>query len=296
MSDFILAFSFFAFIEALYLLITGITVKGVSYWEKSRGHNHGNGYLIGVILLLISLVLDSMLLIRRKGRSIKSWDLTHQEFYSWYMPIIWFFIAVIVCACLACLYLSIMADTPAEHTEPRADLGVVSFSNDRLNFKEKFEKWGMLEKVLLFYALVIIALIAIVVAVVVIAIITALISFFGTSFIREITYLWVFIGALVLSLILIMKGMIHWEKSKYRSVRYSYLAGATYLLITMIFTFNLLVYRESIIGTPSKYWLSVHWLFLPSYWIIFSMIVSSYLVWLFYKEVTKKRDFLVSDD
>ncbi len=278
----LMVFSFWALIEVMGLLYLVLIVKGIGLWEKSKNHSTHNAYLVGIMFLLYTLVMDTILLLARKSGSIVAWDLTNWTHYSWYMPIFWFYIATLASAYMACLYLSPTYNFSIKDTRHNSGSNRGIFSTN----PRKVALLGILAGILALW-LTIVALVG-------------FISYRSPFTLIESINLWVFAGALVLSLFLIFNGTAKWEKSKNDSVRYAYLVSAIYLLLTIIIAFNALKFRGSLPSefirlkksdhTPLEYWLSIRLLFIPTYWIIFAVIVCIFLLLLFYKTSIKNKE------
>ncbi len=278
----IMVFSFWAFIEVIGLLYLVLIVKGIGLWEKSKNHSIHNAYLAGIVFLLYTQVMDTILLLARKSGSIIAWDLMNWTHYSWYMPIFWFYTAILASAYMACLYLSPTHNFSIKDTRQNSGSDEIKIPTDL----RKVAFLGILAGIFALW-LTIVALVG-------------FISYPSPSIVIESLNMWISTGFLVFSFFLIFNGIATWEKSKNDSVRYVYLVGAIYLLLTIIIAFNALLFRGSLPSefirltksdlTPLEYELSIRLLFISTYWIIFAVMVCIYLLLLFYKASIKNKE------
>ncbi|MFX0208733.1 MAG: hypothetical protein ACFFDT_22315 [Candidatus Hodarchaeota archaeon] len=107
MTTLLIVVSFWIFQVVLGLMLLIIAVKGIAFWEKSHNRQVNNAYLAGIMFLLLSLVPTIILLIRRKERVIHMWNFTDWTHYSWFMPIIWYYFAILTCTCLGLRYIQV---------------------------------------------------------------------------------------------------------------------------------------------------------------------------------------------
>ena len=201
----LIAFLIWLFVNSLSILLVVLVVKGFIHWENSKNHPIGNAYLTGIVFLLPALYLYTILLLRRKEREFSVWHVWHLlddwTSFTWYIPVLWFYIATIVCASLVSLYFSTITESLTE------------------NLKRIVGVWGLAG----FLGLSVIFILEILLE-----------SSFGLLFLKDITYLWCCLGILILTLILIVKTVAHWGKLRNRPISYSYIVGIMYLVIITI--------------------------------------------------------------
>ena len=183
LDEVLMTFSFWAFIEVMGLLYLVLIVKGIGLWEKSKNHSVHYAYLAGIVFLLYTLVMDTILLLARKSGSIIAWDLTNQYHCTWYMPIFWFYITIIASAYMACLYLSPTHNFSIKDIRKNSELNESEISTNL----RKVAFLGILAGILALW-LTIIALIV-------------LISYRSPSIVIESLVIWISTLFLVLSLI-----------------------------------------------------------------------------------------------
>ena len=212
-------FTYWASIEGPALLWLVLIIYGTALWERYRGKPVHNAYLVGIGFLLVTLALDTILLMRRKSIGIlRPWSLQNPDVVSWFMPILWYAFAILACISLAILYLGALAKTFVEDTKAQSDLNMVRKHNIRLSLMKLVFIWSLVGIIALFYTN---------------EFMYEFLDVIKPSDLRDIFYLWGFIGVLLLLLILIVKGIARWQKGKNRPVSYSYLVGVVYLVLTI---------------------------------------------------------------